>query len=76
MTAAKAAHNSPGESHNTIFEPHKLRPRAGRSRMRPLYGRAGDAFVIVAIGPEALIDRRGFDRAVRVARQRLAEIEE
>ncbi|MFL6127710.1 MAG: type II toxin-antitoxin system RelE/ParE family toxin [Mycobacteriales bacterium] len=54
----------------------ELRPRAGRSRIRPLYGRVGDAFVIVAIGPEALVDRRGLDRAVRVARQRLAEVEE
>jgi hypothetical protein len=54
----------------------ELRPRAGRSRIRPLYGRVGGAFVITAIAPEALTDRRGFDRAVRSARQRLAEIEE
>ena len=40
------------------------------------YGRVGDAFVILAIGPEAVVDRRGFDRAVRVATQRLAEVEE
>jgi hypothetical protein len=54
----------------------ELRPRAGRSRMRPLYGRAGDTFVILAVGPEALVDRRGFERAVRVAVRRLAEVEE
>jgi len=54
----------------------ELRPRVGRSRMRPLYGRVGDTFVVVAIGPEALVDRRGFDRAVRAAAQRLAEVEE
>ena len=53
-----------------------LRPRAGRCRFRPLYGRVGDAFVILAIGPEALVDRRGFDRAVRDAGRRLAEVEE
>jgi hypothetical protein len=41
-----------------------------------LYGRVGDAFVILAIGPEALVDRRGFDRAVRDAGRRLAEVEE
>lgn len=54
----------------------ELRPRAGRSRMRALYGRLGEAFVVVAVGPEALVDRRGFDRAVRAAVQRLAEVEE
>lgn len=53
----------------------ELRPRAGRSRVRPLYGRVGDAFVILMIGPEALVDRRGFDRAVQAARRRIAEIE-
>lgn len=54
----------------------ELRPRAGRSRVRALYGRLGDAFVIVAVAPEALVDRRRFDRAVGVAAQRLAEVEE
>ena len=28
----------------------ELRPRAGRSRIRPLYGRVGDSFVILTIG--------------------------
>jgi hypothetical protein len=54
----------------------ELRPRAGRSRIRPLYGRVGDSFVILTIGPEALVDRRGFERAIRTAEQRLFEIEE
>jgi hypothetical protein len=40
-----------------------------------MYGRVGDAFVILMIGPEALVDRRGFDRAVQAARRRIAEIE-
>ena len=38
-------------------------------------GPVGDGFAIVAIGPEAMVNR-GFDRAVRTARQRLSEIEE
>lgn len=54
----------------------ELRPRAGRSRIRPLYGRVGDTFVVAAIAPEAMIDGRGFDRSVRVAVRRMAEIEE
>jgi hypothetical protein len=54
----------------------ELRPRAGRSRVRPLYGRVGDVFVILVIAPEAQVDRRGFDRAVRVAARRLGEVEE
>jgi hypothetical protein len=41
-----------------------------------LYGRVGDGFVVLAIGPEAMVDRRGFDRAVYAARQRLAEVDE
>ena len=31
--------------------------------------------VILAVGPEAGHDRRGFDRAVRLAEERLKEIE-
>lgn len=53
----------------------ELRPRAGRSPTRALYARVGDVFVIAAVGPEAHVDRRGFDRAVRAARDRLAELE-
>jgi hypothetical protein len=58
------------------FGLRELRPRAGWSRIRPLYGRVGDGFVVLAIGPEAMVDRRGFDRAVYAARQRLAEVDE
>lgn len=52
----------------------ELRPRAGRSRTRVLYGRLGDAFVIAAIGPEANADPRGFKRALASAEERLAQI--
>ncbi len=53
----------------------ELRPRAGRSRSRALFRVVGGAFMIVAIGPEAGIDRRGFSRAVARAEGRLAEEE-
>lgn len=52
----------------------ELRPRGGRSRWRPLYGRVGDTFVVVAVGPEAEVDRRGFERAVAAGTARLAEL--
>ena len=43
----------------------ELRPRAARSRWRPIYRRVSpSSFAILAIGPEAQIDRRGFDAAV------------
>jgi hypothetical protein len=51
----------------------ELRPRGGRSRWRALYDRRGDTFVIAAVAPEAQVDRRGFDRAVRTALRRLEE---
>lgn len=50
----------------------ELRPRQGRSRFRALYRRVGDELVIAAIAPEAMVDRRGFNRAVRGAIERLA----
>jgi hypothetical protein len=53
----------------------ELRPRAGRSRWRALYGRVADVFVIAAIGPEASVDPRRFRRAVAVATRRLTEVE-
>jgi len=59
-------------SHAGIRE---LRPRAGRSPWRVLYRRLAEAMVILAVGPEAEHDRRGFDRAVRLAEERLKEIE-
>jgi hypothetical protein len=52
----------------------ELRPRSGRSPWRAFYRRVADAVVMLAIGPEAEHDRRGFDRAVRLAEQRLKEI--
>lgn len=54
----------------------ELRPRAGRSRWRPLYARVKNTFVILAVGPEAQIDKRGFGRAVAAAEERLSEIKE
>jgi len=53
----------------------ELRSRAGRSRVRAFYGRVGDTFVVVAVGPEAMVDHRGFDRAVWAGEQRLAEVQ-
>jgi hypothetical protein len=49
----------------------ELRPRGGRSPWRAFYQRQGDAFVIGAVGPEAQVDQRGFDKAVRDASARL-----
>jgi len=54
----------------------ELRPRGGRSRWRALYGRIGDTFVITAVGPEALVDARAFNRAVLAASKRLDEIQD
>lgn len=54
----------------------ELRPRAGRSRWRRLYARVRRTFVIVAVAPEAQIDKRRFDRAVAAAEARLSEIKE
>lgn len=50
----------------------ELRPRQGRSRYRPIYRRVEETlFAILAVGPEAGIDRSGYSRAVRAAKQRL-----
>ena len=54
----------------------ELRPRAGRSPWRAFYRRLGDVFVIAAIGPEAQVDHRRFEKAARLAMARLAELEE
>jgi hypothetical protein len=54
----------------------ELRPRAGRSRWRGLYGQVGDAFVVVAISPEANVDPRRFRRAVVAANARLNDIDD
>jgi len=54
----------------------ELRPRRGKSRWRPLYRRADEApFAILAIGPEAEIDKAGYAKAVRLAKQRLRRLE-
>lgn len=53
----------------------ELRPRAGRSAYRALYRQIGNVFVVAAVGPEAQSDPRGFDRAVRRALERLAQVE-
>jgi hypothetical protein len=54
----------------------ELRPRRGRSRWRPLYRRIDEAlFAILAIGPEAEIDKAGYAKAVRLAKQRLGRLE-
>ena len=50
----------------------ELRPRQGRSPWRGFYRKVGDAMVIGAFGPEARVDPRGFERAWRVAGERLA----
>jgi hypothetical protein len=49
-------------------------PEAEEELMQlPRDDRRGDTFVIAAVAPEAQVDRRGFDRAVRIARRRLEE---
>jgi hypothetical protein len=54
----------------------ELRPRRGRSRWRPIYRRMeGGLFAILAVGPEAEIDKAGYARAVRLAQQRLKRLE-
>lgn len=54
----------------------ELRPRRGRSRWRPIYRRLEERlFAILSIGPEVEIDKAGYDRAVRIAKQRLGRLE-
>jgi hypothetical protein len=54
----------------------ELRPRAGRSRWRPIYRRVSPStFVILAVAPEVQIDSRGFDAAVRRAVERFGQLE-
>lgn len=53
----------------------ELRPRGGRSRWRPIYRQvAPDTFLILAVAPEAEIDRAGFDAAVGRANKRLDQL--
>ncbi len=54
----------------------ELRPRAGRSRWRPIYRRISpSSFVILAVAPEAQINSRGYDAAVVRAAERFGQIE-
>lgn len=54
----------------------ELRPRAGRSRWRPIYRRVTpDTFLILAVAPEAQIDRSGFGAAVDRAAGRFAQLD-
>jgi hypothetical protein len=54
----------------------ELRPQAGRSRWRPIYRRVNPTtFVILAVGPEAQIDSRGFTRALARAIKRFGYLE-
>jgi hypothetical protein len=65
-----------------VLEPHakpiqgtqglrELRPGGGRVAVRPLYAQVdARTFVILAIGPEAVVDARGFRNAVKRARDR------
>jgi len=54
----------------------ELRPRAGRSRWRPIYSRVKPrVFVILAVAPEAQIDKRAFDKSIRHAKRRLDGLE-
>ncbi len=48
----------------------ELRPRAGRSRWRVLYRRHANTILLLALAPEAGVDRRGFARAVIAAGER------
>ena len=53
----------------------ELRPRRGRSPWRAIYRRVGEIMIVGAFGPEVQVDRPGFDRAVRLADGRIAEVE-
>jgi hypothetical protein len=65
-----------------IVEPHakpvrgtnglrELRPGGGKVTVRPLYARVDEReFVILAIGPDAVVDASGFRSAVNRARSR------
>ncbi|HYM46270.1 MAG TPA: type II toxin-antitoxin system RelE/ParE family toxin [Solirubrobacteraceae bacterium] len=71
-----------GAPHSSAVQSEKgtglreLRPRAGRSRWRPIYRRIQPrVFVILAVAPEAQIDKRGFDETVRNAKQVFEHLE-
>ena len=52
----------------------ELRPRAGRSRWRPIYERTGaNHLTVLSIAPEAVIDPRGFRQGIQRASARRDE---
>lgn len=66
----------PHSSHVRGTGLRELRPRSGRSPWRAFYARFNDELVILAIGPEALHNPRGFERSIRIAVDRLGSLEE
>lgn len=55
----------------------ELRPKGGRSPWRAFYRQiTQEVFKIGAVGPEYLVNRKGFARSVRLAEERLGEFEE
>ena len=53
----------------------ELRPRGGNSPWRAFYRQVGARMLVAAFGPEARVDRHGFDRAVGLAAERIADYE-
>lgn len=54
----------------------ELRPRRGRSRWRAIYRRTDrTVFAVFSVGPEAEINKAGYRRAVKAAKQRLEALE-
>lgn len=52
----------------------ELRPRQGRSAWRAFYARVENVLIILAIGPEAKHNPRGFEAAVKEAERRLGQL--
>src|SRR5262245_53523924 len=66
----------PSGNVQTAVNLRELRPRQGRCAWRAFYREITPVFVVAAIGPEAEQDSKGFYRAVRLAEQRLDELED
>ena len=54
----------------------ELRPRQGDSPWRAFYRQIGQVLVIAAIGPEAKVDPKEFQRALDAAEERLEDLED
>lgn len=55
----------------------ELRPRSGDSPWRAFYRQVGGTiFIVAAVGPEANVKPRDFDKAIRLAEERLEALEE